>query len=266
MDVRVFTPHYNEGNRKILEAFASAIGATVSDDRKYIKCDVAVIFGMVKKSFAKSHSKQGILDGHKGKPLLVIERGFLKRDQYFSVGWGGINGKADFVNEDVSAARWNALGLELKPWRMDTSRNVIVCGQVPWDVTVQDTDHIEWCRTTVKSIQALGGTAIFRPHPAVASKVNYGVQCPLSYVPLKQDLARCTHVVTYCSNTAVEAVVEGIPSFSFSDMSMAWSVTSHNLLKAFMPDRTEWAWRLAHAQWKPSEFAAAWEQVKRRIL
>src|SRR5690606_13462346 len=104
------TPGYNEGNAAVLRAFADAVGAKHSDDRRYVECDVAVIFGLVKKRNPLSYSKGEIMRRHKGKPLLVIERGFVQRERYYSVGWNGINGKADFVNEDVDEKRWKALG------------------------------------------------------------------------------------------------------------------------------------------------------------
>ncbi len=267
MRVKVFTPDYNAGNRAVLEDFAAAVpGAQVHDDREYKPCDVMVIFGLVKRSFRKSWAKADLLKAHGKKPVVVIERGFVDRGNYWSVGLNGINGMADFNNDNSPRDRWRRLGVTLRPWDLKRDKPVLVCGQVPWDVTVQDSDHVDWCRATVRKIKRMGRDVIFRAHPAARKKgVDYGVSAPVSTMPsLAGDLARCSAVVTWSSNAAVEAVIAGVPAIAVNQMSMAWPVVGHCLTSLHapaMPHRGQWAADLAYAQWRRSEFGDAWRHI-----
>lgn len=268
MRVGVFTPAYNEHNRAILLDFADGIpGVVVHDDRLYRPCDVMVIFGLVKKSFRKSWAKGELLKRHRG-PVIVVERGFVRRDEYWSVGLGGINGTADFRNAGSPPDRWEALGVECQPWRHKEGP-VIVCGQVPWDVTVQDSDHKAWCRATVGAVRQMGLDPIFRPHPYARKRgVDYGVDCPISDRLMAEDLERASAVVTWSSNAGVEAVIAGVPVIAFDKMSMAGPVAGRCLTALrgrVMPDRRQWAADIAYAQWNRDELRSglAWRHIAR---
>lgn len=107
---------------------------------------------------------------------------------------------------------------------------------------------------------------IFRPHPLAKMPPIHGLD--YSTCPIKEDLDRAYSVVTFNSNTAVEAVMDGIPSFSFDVGSMAYEVTSHNLNTLETPlvfDRQQWANNLAYAQWTLDEMkkGEAWEHLFR---
>lgn len=267
LKVNVFFPDYNLGNANVLKAMAEGIpGASLVPDTWYVGCDVAVIFGLVKRSFAPSFRKAEIIAAHGRKPLLVVERGYVHRDRYWSAGWGGINGRADFRNMSVPSDRWNALGVELKSWR-HIDGPVLVCGQVPWDVSVQDSDHIKWVRSTVSAITGMGKPALFRPHPeAVKRGVDYDPGCETSRDSLEADLARAAAVVTFNSNAGVDAVIAGVPTVTMDRGSMAWDTTGHgldNLGRIPTPDRAEWANRIAYAQWTLDEMTSglAWQHI-----
>lgn len=263
MKVHVFEPWYDPGHQKLLRALAEGIpGAKVCDVRQYEPCDVAVIFGMVKASYARTQTKAQIIRKHKG-PLLVMERGYVRRDEYYSLGFGGINGWADHCNSGMSDDRWKALGVDLKPWRSGGDY-VVVCGQVPWDVSVQDTDHRAWCQDTVEMLRRRGYEVRFRPHPMTVTRgVDYGVT-----PHPKAEIDQARFAVTWNSNSAVDAAVAGVPVVAMNRGSMAWDVAGHDL-DAFppKPDRTQWAADLAYAQWNIGEFrsGAAWAHISRGL-
>lgn len=271
MKVGVFTPAYNEGNRGVLIAFAAGIpGAELHDDRAYEPCDVMVIFGLVKKVYQPSHAKGELIRRHRG-PVVVVERGFVGRGPalpgpdiyaggtYWSVGLGGINGRADFRNDGSPADRWARLGVEMKPWRLQGGDGALIVGQVPWDVSVQDSDHIGWVKAQVNDARRHGLAVRFRPHPyAVKRGVNYGVDCEVSRVGLDEDLARASLVVTQNSNVGVDAAIAGVPVVATDQGSMAWPVAAHSITEAvaddhWWPCRLQWAYDLAYAQWTIEE-------------
>jgi len=75
-------------------------------------CDLAVFWGM--------HHSQPIrtTQDKAKKPWLMMERGYVgDRFHWTSIGYNGLNGHADFVNENCSGDRWDKyFDGYLKPW------------------------------------------------------------------------------------------------------------------------------------------------------
>lgn len=258
-----------------LDALVEGIpGAEKRNATNWKPCDVAVIFGSFKPADPKTHPKGEVIRktvDHGGR-VLVCERGFVRRDRHVSLGWDAINGRADFCNGDVPDDRWQALGIKLKQWKR-RSGPVLVCGQVPWDASVQHHDHIAWCRETVAEIRRRGFDALFRPHPVAVRKGGaFEVDGRISPNPLlKQDLSTASAVVTFNSNSAVDAVIAGVPVIAMDMGSMAWGVAGHSLNDLDsppMPDRTSWANSIAYAQWTVDELrdGTAWRHIRRGIV
>ena len=272
IQVRAFYPGYNSGNANTVRAFAEGVpGCTIHPDSEYIPCRIMVIFGLVKNVFPKSWAKRHLLDAHQG-PVIVVERGYINREKYYSAGFGGINGRADFKNYDVPCDRWDRHCLELRPWKA-SGDYVLVCGQVPWDVTVQDTDHKEWCRQTIKSLRSMGYESRFRPHPYAHKKgVDYGVPRETVIRSLDDDLAGAWAVVTHSSNVGVDAVIQGIPTIAMDqEGTMTRGVSGRSLLDLPDPvksDREKWAHRISYAQWTKDEFRAglAWRHLSKDLV
>lgn len=276
MKVVVYLPDYNPKHQTVLRAFAQGIpSAVVRDIREYEACDVAVIFGLVKKTRPFTWTKQNVLNKHQGRSLIVVEAGFVKRSDYWSIGFGGTNGGADFRNRDMPPDRWNKLRIEMLPWRSAGRPGpVIVCGQVPWDTNVQDTDHPAWCRETLASLHRAGVHALFRPHPRMKKiwqRCYPGIpeEC-VDTRPLHEVLADARCVVIFNSNIGVDAVVSGVPVVAFHPGSMAWPMATHDLMSLLndrlaTPSREGWSSSLAYAQWNLEDMAAGlpWQHLMR---
>lgn len=270
MKVNIFEPWYNEEHCELLRCLAQGIpGAEVHDVRKYVHCDVAVIFGMYKQRIRSTVSKERIIyhhTKHNRGPLLVLERGFVRRDEYYSLGWNGINGRADFCNDGMPGDRWDKLGVELQPWNRN-GHYALVCAQVPWDVTVQDTNHIGWCQRVTKELKNRGYQTKFRPHP-LARDVDYGLEG--STDDLATDLAGAQFVVTWNSNSAVDATVAGVMALAMNEGSMVWNMMPNTLegsLTELDQRRERWANNIAYAQWTTDELKSgeAWEHLSRGL-
>lgn len=267
MTVRVYTPHYNAEHARVLRALAEGIpSAVIADARDYQLSDIAVIYGLCKSAVPATAPKGEIIRRHKG-PLLVVDSGYVHRDRYWAVGWNGLNGRAEFGNGGMPGDRWIKLNVDMAPWRAG-GRYALVIGQVPWDATVQHTDHPAWCRETVAALLAAGHEVRFRPHPK-APNAKYSV--PAQYVStrhLADDLAGAERVVTYSSNAGVEAVIAGVPTVAADIGSMAWAVTGRDPVGPVpTPDREQWAASLAYTQWTLAEMASgeAWAHIRRAI-
>jgi hypothetical protein len=257
--VVVFEPDYDAKHRKVLRALAKGIpGAVVRPVTQYEECDVAVIFGGVKRAFNKTWSKAEILERHEGRRLIMVESAFMRRGVYYQVGFGGAAGHAEFnpLRRVLGMDRFFEInGDHYESWQKRPEGPIVVIGQLPRDVQVQHVDHIGWCQQTVKFYADHGEEVWFRPHPKVGSSCEYGV--PQKYIdtrPLKEVLAVARAVVTWNSTTGVDAALAGVPVVALDRGSMAWSVAGHSLLHNYLtPRRQQWASLLGYSQWTLAE-------------
>lgn len=260
MKVAVFTgkaPHQVEHAKAFREGLRRhGLDAQIEDARTVIECDLAVFWG---------HRKHDIIRRQRdnGRRYLVMERGYVDdRFQWTSLGYDGLNGRADFCNEDVSGDRWERhFAHHMKPWRKRDGY-VLIMGQVRGDAALANVNFPEWVSRTISDLRALGHDVRFRPHPSDAGQ-RY--DCPIQAGSLEDAIAHASFVVTWNSNSGVDAVLSGVPVVAMDEGSMARPVAAHGLESAgIMPDRTRWAHRLAWCQWRMDEISsgAAWDHLK----
>lgn len=271
MIVGVFVPSNDHLHQDVLNAFAEGLYRSntehfVNDVEHYRVCDVAVIFGVYKKAVPYSmHRGKIMLEQRKrGLKTIIVERGYVNREDYFSVGWNYFNGRADFKNDNMPGDRWGALDTPLVPWKMDHGKHILIAGQVPWDAAVQHVDFVQWAATLAAELRkqvAVAGLDLpirFRPHPKAKDAVPTIIGTELSKDSLEYDLYNAYSVVTFNSNTGVDAVINGVPTCSFDVGSMVWDVSGHTVSSAIFPlklHREQWAHDLAYTQWNLEEMA-----------
>lgn len=272
--VNVFLPTEPLDHGIHLEAFAKGVEAQgdqvnrIPIEEGYKSCDVAVVFGMGKRQVPTSYPRGEIIYEHRyreRKPIVLMERGFVKRGEYYGAALDGLNGLGYFGNANSPSDRWDALGVEIKPYR--TGNHILVCGQVPWDASVQHTDHMAWCENAIKKIQSMTSREVrFRPHPEV-KHLDYGM--PVSINTWEDDLEDAHAIVTFSSTSSALAVLEGIPIFSLDPGSIAYNISNTTLTPELIESpvqhkREQWAYDLAYAQWTADEFETgqAWKQLR----
>lgn len=169
-----------------------------------------------------------------GDYLLVDRCSFGDTEKFVSLVWSGHGRRGDHrVPDQVTGERWESMGGRLLPWR-ERGHRVVVCGQ-----TETYSPHYrslgEWYATVAATH--------FRPHPAGTVP---------SWLPVASDFTDAI-AVTLNSSIGVKCVIEGIPTITMDEGSMAWPVTGHSLDDIRTPDREEWAHRLAWTQWSDDE-------------
>lgn len=268
MRIIAFEPDYNPDHRRILRYLAKGIpGCEVRTLGDYEECDIAVIFGGHKYAFSKTAPKCEIMRLHKGRRLLCIEEAFVRRGDYYQIGWGGFAGHADFNNADVPGDRWRSMGVKVADWQHNEDGHIVVMGQLGRDVQVQDTDHYGWCRATVGALQARGERVLFRPHPKEPGNKIYGVPSSVVHTgTMAQALEGAKSVVTWNSTSAVDAVLAGIPAVAMDSGSIAYPIAGHTIDDAITPsypDRSQWLAGLGYSQWTLDEMAdgKAWAHL-----
>jgi hypothetical protein len=275
VNVNIYLSGSNPVHDKVLRAFYAGVPvnhgltAELRDVNRPLPSDIAVVFGIRKEKVPISYPRGEIIKRQMAakRPVVVLETGYVKRgdgdDHYYAAGLNGLNGRADFRNRNMPGDRWAKLGVALQPWRTQ-GEHIVVCGQVPWDASVQHHDHMGWIRQTISRLSGYTGRrVIFRPHP-LARNLNYGPLIgadEISAKPLGEDLQGAHAVVTFNSNTGVDAVIAGVPIFTIDRGSMAWEVSDHDLSEIEKPnlyDREQWAHNLAYTQWTMAEMAGGW--------
>lgn len=203
---------------------------------------------------------------HLSRPVLVAERGYIDRMTYSSLGWDGLNGRARFkINQDPSRFR-NLFADRLRPWRSGSSGYALIIGQVIGDAQLSGVDILAWYKRTAVLLHDQGWDVKFRQHPV---EVKRGVARPSVPFAVNADgsledaLAGAGLVVCYNSNTAVDAVMAGVPVHVEDIGSMVYGLASHNF-GIIKPEREVRLSELANLQWSIDEIASgkAWDVVK----
>lgn len=267
----------NPVHDRVLEAFAEGCGGELVSNWKYEPSEVAVVFGVFKSKIPQSWPRGEIFQRQRAKNLdvVVLETGYINRgdgeNHHYAAGFNGLNGRADFRNRNMPDDRLMLLRksslLRVLRWR-EKGDKVVLCGQVPWDASVEGSDHQAWLQATLERLRAYTDReVVFRPHPKALGAYK-PLDCPVSTRPLLEDLQTAHAVVTYNSNSGVEAVIEGVPVFAADQGSMCWELANRSLISIDapnMPDRTQWLNDLAYAQWTLSEMRSGltWSHLTR---
>ena len=265
----------NPVHDRVLEAFFEGCPneSELVQGWKYEPSEIAVIFGVHKSKIKQSWPRGRIFRQQREKNLdvIVLETGYVNRgdgeSNHYAAGFNGLNGRADFRNKGIGPERWESLNVQLKPY--SRGERVILCGQVPWDASVDHHDHKAWLTETAKLLKVITKKPIvFRPHPLAVQALPPIKGVEYSTKPLSEDLKDAHAVVTFNSNSGVEALIDGKAVFAFDEGSMVWGLANKNLYdieSPQYPDRKQWARDLAYCQWTPEEMrqGLAWKHLSR---
>lgn len=185
-----------------------------------------------------------------GKPVLVMERGYIgDREEWTSLGWNGLNGRA--AHNPPIAGRFDACGFTLKPWN-PKGWYVLLVGQVDGDCAAPAPG---WYAQAATHLGALGLPIKFRPHPVSIERneIMKVPGCEVMRGPLADALQSAAVVVTYASNTGVDALVAGKPTLAFDQTSMVYGIAESIWRVPHEPNRAAWADAVASCQWRVNE-------------
>ncbi len=216
-----------------------------------------VCWGIFKKKFAVQRTSFLNLQQTQkaiGGKLIIIERGFVKREDYYVVSFDDLNGRGRYPHDfSCPGDRWEKLGVKVLPW--NTGDEHLVIGQVPWDTSCQHFNHAKWVRNTIIAIRANdpAGRIVFRPHPLQPRAIGFEKipRCSVDIDrPLSEALERAKTVYTFSSTVGVDATVRGSHVTVTDPISMAYKLWRS---EAGEPDRQPWVNWLAYCQWTMEE-------------
>lgn len=236
---------------------AHGVSANVVPASEYRPTDIAGMWGLhIPKILEEQKSKDAY--------CVILEKGYIRdREAFISIGVNGLNGYAEFGNDHCPSDRWKKHGVDVAPWRRD-GKYIVIMGQCPGDASVRHTDILQWASSVALSLRERAELPVkFRPHPLSLQRTVEGAD--LLTGELHDALAEAALVVTFNSNSAVDAVLSGVPTVTCDKGSMAWDVSSHAVEQTpVTPDTTQWCYDLAYCQWTHDEIAdgEAWEHIR----
>lgn len=144
--------------------------------------------------------------------------------------------------------RWDALGVDLKPWRTG-GQHVLVCPNRSFGIPGRMMPS-DWANDVVRRLAKLTQREIrVRPHP--------GNSAPKK--PLADDLAGAWCTVIWSSSAGVHSLIAGVPVICEAPYWIAKGAAGINIAQIEsppMPDRLPALRRLAWAQWSLAEITA----------
>jgi hypothetical protein len=157
------------------------------------------------------------------------------------------------LDGDTDPARFLAFNRPIKPWRK-SGGHIVLAPNSPAFLRLNNLDAKAWVHDVTRRL-----------------KLHTDREVRLRWVwsprPLAVDLVGAWALVTYTSNSAVEAAIAGVPVFALGECPGRTIGTNDlSLIESpLMPDnRLEWASTLANNQWTFGEMAAgmAWSTLK----
>jgi hypothetical protein len=185
--------------------------------------------------------------------------------------------------DQPDAAKWDRFSgwhnVTLKPWRQHGTHILILC-QRPKGFNMF-TDQEVWLDKTISKIRKHSNRDIMiRMHPGDGTRFKqiekiqkkYGTSVTISeHANIRDALTNCWCTVGLNSTPNVVAAIEGVPGY-IEDTTRSWAtgIAFTDLAQIEnppMPDRSEWATRIANIHWSNSEVrsGALWTAIKRYI-
>lgn len=245
-----------------LDAFAEGLERHgITADASPGDCDLLVVWGVASNRLLIEQQRK------QGRDVLVMEHGYLgDRTEFTSCGFNGLNGHADFAVNQMPDDRFNVHKKLLKPWRKKGSgKYAVIMGQVPGDAALAGVDFKSWVHETADwfAINMPDIPTVYRQHP----NGRFRIETPELAGELSSCLLRAEMVVTWNSNSGVDAALAGVPTIAIDAGSMARDVAAHDLtISPPRPDRKEWLNNLSYCQWTTAEIARGdtWDHLKRK--
>jgi len=216
------------------------------------------------------------------KNCLVFENAYLNNIQspekeWVSLGWNGLNGRADFCNTNSPSDRWKKHFDDGRLLEYSDGEYILVPLQIQGDQSLNYYwNSVLKYQFICESIRRFSDLPIMiKDHPTKPGtqpevKGVKNVKYLDTNMPIEKAISKAKVVVTINSNAGVDAALAGKPVISLDQGSMVWDISEHDFENINNPkfnDRTQWCNDIAYAQWHPSELESgeAWNHLKGKV-
>ena len=238
--VKVYTTNHQH-SRVICTAFAEGCGGQIVPAHRLLD-GPAAMYGILRGTGEIIKECEFV-----GRDFYYIDHGYLSPGHYDGFYRVTKNGMQAEGMIEKPPDRWEALNLELRPWRRK-GRHILVCPLTGAVGSFLGIDPQKWIESVTREISQ------HTARPIQVKQKGEG--------ELKDSLLDCWCLVTHSSNAAVDALRDGVPVITLGD-SAAWDVAwaFENIEKPIWPDREPWLFWLAYQQFSLSEMrdGTAWK-------
>jgi hypothetical protein len=197
--------------------------------------------------------------------FIYADLGYWQRDRYYRLAVGAW-GPERYVCAGLPRERFAALGLRVQPWTKGTE--IIVAGSSEKAAADHGLSYMQWERAAVKRLQAMGLRAVYRPKPK-DPRARPIPGAAFDQRPISEALAAAAGWVTHHSNSAVDALLAGVPVHCEIGAAAALSVPLEQIGSRPRPEgREQFLADVAWLQWTVEEMRSgeAWAHLKERGL
>jgi len=264
---------YNKGQDthiKVLNAFVDGLpdnfntNISIGEEyKKYIdNANIVVVFGSGDLNRgSNARHKHYIINRCKrnNKPYIMFEEGSIKRGGYWSIFANGLYGRGYYTHSKIIKDRIDNISNYKKfKWSGDT---ILITKQLTRDATVDISghDYINWLDKMVRKAGKLDYNLEVREHPVRIKKEQE---------PIENVLKHTRFLITYSSNSAVDAILQGVPCYIESNNHLAsdLSIDIENIDKNNLDTvkQKEILNIIANTQWTINEIqkGKCWNHVK----
>lgn len=252
--VTCYVQKHKHQSRVVLEAFAKGCGGRVIEGVTELQPGAAAFYGIMNETVPLYHAAKAA-----GKDVYYLDHGYFRADRFYRATKNADQYTGTERNpKHFAYKRWRGLGIEIKPWQMNEGGHVLVTLQSLMTFEARGEDRAKWLEDVTTVLWAATHREIRVRDKPTAKKPQ-----PLSFA---EDLAGAWALVARTSNTAVEALLAGIPAFvthSCAALPCARTDLARIEDPFFPDDREDWAAALAGNQWTLEEMAGgmAWEAL-----
>jgi hypothetical protein len=229
--------------------------AFVQDLHGPAKADVGVMYGWKMNAYLARHPQ-----------YVYADLGFFVRETHYRICVGGWS-PHEYVRAGLPDTRFKSYGLEVKPWRK-SGENIVIAGASGKSAATHGVRHNEWERLMSKRLQDIGRPIVFRPKQTDPYKSPIGGTI-YDEGPLDRTLANAWALVTHHSNTAIDALIAGVPVYCETGAGAAFSCGIDEIADPPLPEgREQFLADVAWLNWTLDEMRSGecWAHLKDRGL
>lgn len=233
-------------------AFALGVGADILETQDKFdlirdNTDLVVFWSMRWDAVIQDCKRMGI-------PFFCLEMGYIDRENFASVNLNGLNGRSQ-----LQVPNNNARCMKHGWYQKDTKvpgNKIVIMGQMPGDRSLEGININDWALKVHERYKSIGLHTEFKPHPLYRGEIP---KIPIFTGDIHKD---ASYIVTYSSNSGVDAWLNGVAAIAHSEMSMLWK-WQHKVGfgNEFIND-------LSYRQYSLEEFRSgeAWHNLQDQIL
>ena len=301
-----FTKNTKDGTA-LTKAFAAGVVATgdkavyiktAKDVKSLVECDVSFQVcqetpGIKSPEDTLRHKIQKHQTKHNKRRIIADTNLIPTAEKYWSIGYDGVKGAAEFYNENSSSDRQHLRNIKLKEWHQPGESITIFCQTfdgVGLRHIGRDKAKQYYCELPSRIRKYTNDQIIFRLHPNQAHEGNGWSRvdedrikktvdnivfkkgsrfhaCSQSMVNSLVE-SRCT--ITRTSAACIQGLIYGIPSISEDDLNIANPVCErhlHSINTPRTPVRDQWLADLCYAEWSIEECktGAPWQHLRTHV-